>query len=499
MPTTVVLGAGVIGLASAHALVALAPAHRVHLVDPAPELFASASGKAAGFLARDWFAPATQPLGALSFDLHAALARDHNGAARWGYAPSVSYSLDHAYQSESDTSDADNVSAANSSTRSWPQATEEPAAHGVRSRPALNSLTSDSSDTPTITDVRSTTGLNWLMDGSSRRSSADSSRSRPPPDAIPPWLNARPEALEVLSDSQSTAQLYVVSVFRALLAAGVTLHQPARATRVVEEAGVTHVRIEYPTAEGGTQTVDIPCESVVIAAGCWSPQVYGTLFPNASRMPRVTHLAGYSLTLASKRWMPPPPPPDPSATPQEEGPAGPPSVPSSDDGDTTAEISTPLPPRTCHAIFTDADGFAPEIFSRATGDIWVGGLNPPMLPLPALPTDAVIEAGEIARLEAIARELCGEDFEVRNAALCFRPVTGTGRPVIARVHEADLGDGPKPRGLPSADGDGVAGGVYVATGHGPWGITLSLGTGRVLAEMVLGRETSVDVGMLSRW
>ena len=43
------------------------------------------------------------------------------------------------------------------------------------------------------------------------------------------------------------------------------------------------------------------------------------------------------------------------------------------------------------------------------------------------------------------------------------------------------------------------GGVFVATGHGPWGVALSLGTGRVVAEMVLGRKTSVDVGVLARW
>ena len=82
---------------------------------------------------------------------------------------------------------------------------------------------------------------------------------------------------------------------------------------------------------------------------------------------------------------------------------------------------------------------------------------------------------------------------MRKQSLCFRPVSATGRPIIARVHEADLGDGIKPAGL---DGQG---GVFVATGHGPWGISLSLGTGRVVAEMVLGRQTSADVSALSRW
>ena len=108
-----------------------------------------------------------------------------------------------------------------------------------------------------------------------------------------------------------------------------------------------------------------------------------------------------------------------------------------------------------------------------------------------------VTSTEVARLDNVDRtgvaSESGEDIEVRGSSLCFRPVSATGRPIITRVHEADLGDGVKPAGV-----NGV-GGVFVATGHGPWGISLSLGTGRVVAEMVLGRETSADVGALSRW
>ena len=74
------------------------------------------------------------------------------------------------------------------------------------------------------------------------------------------------------------------------------------------------------------------------------------------------------------------------------------------------------------------------------------------------------------------------------SALCFRPISPTGRPIVARMHEADLGDGVR-----------VPGGVFVATGHGPWGISLGLGTGFVVGQMVLGREPSVDVSVLGRW
>ncbi|KAI0650514.1 nucleotide-binding domain-containing protein [Trametes meyenii] len=475
MPTTVILGAGIIGLSTAHSLVQLAPPdHRIHLVEPAPQLFSSASGKAAGFLAKDWFAPAIAPLGTLSFDLHRALADRHNGRARWGYSESISYSLDRLREDDYSPARTD----------------------GAPSEVAVSGRNGSQGQG----------GLDWLLSGASRATTAESdvveksSESAHLEEAndVPRWLRARPDALQVISDKKSTAQVHPGQLCEFLLeqclAAGVTLHHPARATKVLKgensSDSVTRIHVEYlgllaQTVGGRTRTVDIPCDNVVITAGCWTPQVYAALFPNASRIPRITHLAGYSVTFKSKHWSPII---RTSADPQ---------APKALNGATpdTGASSVPVFPESSpsHAIFTDAGGFAPEIFSRAVGDVWLGGLNPPGTPLPELPTDAEVDPAEVTRLLAVARALCGEDIELRRQALCFRPVSATGRPIIARMHEADLGDGVKPGGH-----DG-AGGVYVATGHGPWGIALSLGTGRVVSEMVLGRATSADVSALARW
>jgi len=40
-------------------------------------------------------------------------------------------------------------------------------------------------------------------------------------------------------------------------------------------------------------------------------------------------------------------------------------------------------------------------------------------------------------------------------------------------------------------------GVYIAVGHGAWGISQSLGTGLVVSEMIEGTETSANVSILS--
>ncbi|KAL6305779.1 FAD dependent oxidoreductase [Sparassis latifolia] len=411
MPSTVVLGTGIIGLSTAYALALLTrdtdPAHAIHLVEPSPQLFASASGKAAGFLAKDWFGPAIAPLAALSFDLHRALAAQHNGRDRWGWSESVSYSLDR-------------------------DAASAPPAH--------------------------TGGVDWILTGESRATvlgGAEQEASAAPLGAAaagPAWLRANIGALQAISARQSTGQVHPLRLCEFLLeqctALGVSLHHPARATALIPGAAPA-LRLELLGRAPGTRTV--PCDSLVLAAGCWTPHAYRALFPHARRVPRVAPLAGHSVVLRSARWQPA---------------AGAP----------------------CAAVFTsDSPGFSPEVFSRAGGDVWLGGLNSAAIPLPALPTDAVVEPESVARLVGVAQALCGDDVEVLREGVCFRPVSSTGRPMIVRVPGADLGEG----------AEGVR--VFLATAHGPWGISLSLGTGRVVAEMVLGREPSADVSALASW
>ncbi|KAJ4347653.1 hypothetical protein N0V85_009750, partial [Neurospora sp. IMI 360204] len=92
---TVILGAGIIGVSTAYYLSLSSPqssssSSEIHLIDPSPTLFWSASGFAGGFLARNWFAPEVSSLGALSFAEHARLASAHDGRRNWSYAPSTS-------------------------------------------------------------------------------------------------------------------------------------------------------------------------------------------------------------------------------------------------------------------------------------------------------------------------------------------------------------------------------------------------------------------------
>ncbi|KAF3002309.1 hypothetical protein E8E14_003983 [Neopestalotiopsis sp. 37M] len=378
MSSTVVLGAGIIGVSTAYYLAQHQTPSTVHVVEPSPELFASASGYAGGFLARDWFSPQSAALGALSFDEHQRLAAAEDGARNWGYSRSTPISF----------------------------------SPGTRK------------------------GQRIVAAG--RVQAASSNRG----DGIaPPWLyqgdNGRAEAI---GDEGSVAQADPLQLSQYLLQkcleAGVELHHPAKATAVMMDMRNEVSSIRITDTKSGTES-DVPCVSIVIAAGAWSPQVFAALFPRSSLKLPISSLAGHSLVVRSPRW-----------TTDYEQRAG------------------------CHAVFvSDGSGYSPEIFSRAGGHIYIAGLNSATEPLPPLATDSKLGVSKsaIAQLRATACEMLGcgqteDDLEVVREGLCFRPTTTSGSPIIDRIPDTHLGEGITTR-------PGANGGIYLAAGHGPWGIS----------------------------
>jgi glycine/D-amino acid oxidase-like deaminating enzyme len=164
----------------------------------------------------------------------------------------------------------------------------------------------------------------------------------------------------------------------------------------------------------------------------------------------------------------------------------------------------------CHAVFaTDTLGFSPEWFARIGGELYLAGLNSTSIPLPDIATDVKANERAIEQLKQCAKVMMlnvpGKDFEVLREGLvcpvarlkevlllidkqCFRPVTSSGRPIVARIPDEKLG-GIKTRG-------GGNGGVFIAAGHGAWGISHAPGTGFVMAELIEGRPPSAKIEAL---
>ncbi|KAI9661191.1 MAG: hypothetical protein M1821_009518 [Bathelium mastoideum] len=410
MSNTVILGAGIIGCATAYYLSESSNtrARDIHLIEVTSELFCSASGNAGGFLASDWFSPAASPLGALSFKLHKNLAEANNGAQNWGYSPSTGASVTHG-------------------------------------------------------SFRGSSGADWLRHGGSRAEAA--AKHEFYDGQGPAWLaRSNGSNLDIISEDNTVAQVYPRRLCDFLLeqckSRGVQFHHPARALSVSKDLRdcLASVRIQSTIDDSET---DIPCTRLLLTAGAWTPSVYATLFPKSSFTPSIGSLAGHHIVIKSPRWT------------AEQEPGG------------------------CHSVFTTDDaGFSPELFSRVGGEVYIAGLNDPALRLPATPAQAksMVDSDSIARLKQTASRLMvaeggPDDLEVLREGLCFRPVAPRGQPMLGRIEDVKLGDGFRTLG-------GSEGGVWMAAGHGPWGISHSLGTGKVMAEMIEGKPTSADVRAL---
>ncbi|EXJ90474.1 hypothetical protein A1O1_03577 [Capronia coronata CBS 617.96] len=449
--STVILGGGIIGVSTAYYLAqqknTSSSPQSIHIIESSPALFESASGYAGGFLALDWFVPEVSDLGALSYRLHRELAEKHNGPRRWGYSGSHVYSL----------------------------TLEETGVDGKRKK---------------------TRGEDWLIEGTSRAGlvgvNSEATRPRHVPGAgtlmnadgtpavFAPHVGG---TLETIAGAEECAQVEPRELCQFLLdeckKMGVQVHLSTRASAVLtDEKGVlTGLKLQSTNPE--TPSVrEIDCKNVVIAAGVWTPRVFKTLFPESGLSVPVQALAGHSITVRSPRYT------KPFIDPLKRKLGG------GDDNWLCYSIYCPPGPHF---------SYAPEAYARLArngeAEVWLGGLNHNDLPLPELAVDVkkMIDPEAIKDLRKTTVQLVGlakkgadlnqDDLETIRESLCFRPVSSTGKPILGKVPEKYLG------GVHTGNG-----GVWIASGHGPWGISLSLGTGLVMTEMLLGKKTSADVG-----
>lgn len=91
--STVILGAGVIGLSTAYYLATSQrnTPHSIFVVDPAHEQCVAASGQATGGLGSFGFSPETAPLANFSYKLHQQLAAENNGRNLYGFSQQSIY------------------------------------------------------------------------------------------------------------------------------------------------------------------------------------------------------------------------------------------------------------------------------------------------------------------------------------------------------------------------------------------------------------------------
>lgn len=141
------------------------------------------------------------------------------------------------------------------------------------------------------------------------------------------------------------------------------------------------------------------------------------------------------------------------------------------------DLGTAVPSDALFLDYLEEDGsvIPIEVFPRSDGSVLVTAYSD-FAPLPVDPAAIAPADEEIRRLQVICENLSPlfstEKIIARQA--CYRPVTEDGLPLIGKV--------PKSHG------------IYVATGHGAWGILNAPATGEALAELIVdGTTTTIDL------
>lgn len=250
------------------------------------------------------------------------------------------------------------------------------------------------------------------------------------------------------SDSQALGEFLLEEV----KVCGARVLFGTQVTSVKRRADSTVSYLIARTVSGdGPANFEIPCDSILIAAGPWSASVFADLYPTAElKVPIRAHTGSYSLLLAlhsdddRRRWV--------------------------QWRNKSVVLRRPGQPSVQFMMRTDG------LVHAATAP------SPPLeLGSSADNTNARLDEIEMRQIEKDAQALLSLPSQVRLRRACFNPVTISDLPILSQVPKSL-------HAVHTADPN-----VYILGGHGYWGITASLGSGKLMAQLLLGEEVDLDL------
>ena len=212
----------------------------------------------------------------------------------------------------------------------------------------------------------------------------------------------------------------------------------------------------------------IECSQLLLACGPWTPTVYRMLFPFSPVRLHASTSAGDWIVCKN---------PCP----------------------TTAKS-------VAYVSFEPLIGEKLEFAARNDGTIWACGRKnlTASLPLPgqtAEPDEEIIEElmGH-ARMWLSSRCSCSEkhdhELQLVDKGRAFRPATKSGLPVLSGVKSSDLTGDPVDTAQRAPESDSPSG-VYVCWGHGSYGLTLGMGTGKLMDQLMRGEKPDLDLSLFA--
>ncbi|CAN9141734.1 unnamed protein product [Alternaria alternata] len=424
---TVILGAGVIGLATAYQLAlahrenakaeSTSPGSGIIVVERSAHISPAASGQATGGLGDFGFATGVAELGVLSYDLFQKVAFP-GGPAEFGFSESTVYRIT-----------PDNFTG-----------TPKPA--------------DDWGPTPPVEQ---------------------------PLSALPDWVKPKKHwSVQRMSGPPHASHLdpaqFCLFLFNECKKLGVKFVFNAKAISAEAELGSTYFSsVQLEQQDHGL--LNISCRSLVIAAGPWSPRVFSTLFPNATlQLPmNSTASAGNHFRIRTPGWKP------------------------EDDRKGSEQVF----------FQNDApDGQGLDITSFLGGELYVGGWGAIPEELPERAESIQAQPSEIESMKALTKQYLripeDDELDIFAVGRCYRPLATFKHPIITKVDWNLLGkEKSSQEELHSSkqtedlqDYHHSQGGLYLNTAHFGDGVTLSLGSGKVMSELLLGLPPSIDISGL---
>ena len=140
----------------------------------------------------------------------------------------------------------------------------------------------------------------------------------------------------------------------------------------------------------------------------------------------------------------------------------------------TVRPSLPVP---AEALFTECGEYSPELYPRPDGEVYICGMAENPIPSHSLVTsdNVAITPGSCEKIKELSDLVSShiKDGVVTCSQACYLPITSDGLPLIGGF--ADVS------------------GLYIAAGHGCWGILCSPATGKALAETIMFGHSDIDI------
>ncbi|KAL8788878.1 MAG: hypothetical protein Q9195_007092 [Heterodermia aff. obscurata] len=236
---------------------------------------------------------------------------------------------------------------------------------------------------------------------------------------------------------------------------GVEIRLNEKATSV--DLNKTDEALSLGVIDGKGNALNLQCNHLVLAAGPWSPALFNQLFPKSSVKIEAVISAGEWFVFENPESF------------TEKSIAG--------------------------VYFNDIVGQKLEFAGRNDNTIWTTGEKSEVGEVPSLGDIPKPDPSKLAKLRAYADMFLKhphtdggqQGLRVLRHGRSYRPATWNSLPVIAGIPSCSL----------NTKESGHAGArVFINSGHGSYGVTLSMGSGKLMSQMILNKRLDVDISKL---